>query len=145
MSPAYGARSRRVLATLHQDLRLIFQAVLDAGFDHSLLEGYRDEETQNRYFREGISKARFPHSKHNVSPSMAVDAMPWFRQTPNIDWTHQPSFYHFAGVVRGVALEKFRAGDIKHLIRWGGDWNNNFDVREKEWVDAAHFELYLPA
>ena len=72
---------------------------------------------------------------------MAVDAMPWFQDPPNIDWRHSPSIYHFAGVVKGVAIMLYNMGEIKHLIRWGGDWDRDFDVREKQWNDLAHYEL----
>jgi len=141
---SYGARSNRVLKTLHSDLQRIFETVLSMGFDHSLIEGHRDEETQNFYYDQGKSKLRYPGSKHNQSPSLAVDAMPWFVKRPHIDWGHSPSIYHFAGVVRGVASMLFHTGQISHLIRWGGDWDKDFDVREKQWDDTPHFELYQP-
>jgi peptidoglycan L-alanyl-D-glutamate endopeptidase CwlK len=142
--PSYGKRSRKVLATLHPDLQVVFQAVLTLGFDHSLIEGHRDEETQNFYYDQGKSKLRFPGSKHNQLPSLAVDAMPWHNSLPHIDWDHFPSIFHFAGVVRGVAAMLYSEGKITHLIRWGGDWDRDFDVREKQWDDLPHFELYQP-
>ena len=75
---------------------------------------------------------------------MAVDSMPWLTDRPHIDWEHSPSIYHFAGVVKGVAFMLYQMGEIKHLVRWGGDWDNDFDVREKQWVDSPHYELYKP-
>ena len=140
----YGARSSRVLSTLHPDLQRVFQAVLDLGFDHSLIEGHRTEEDQNYYFDSGRSKVKFPDSKHNTLPSEAVDAMPYFKTHPHIDWQHKPSIFHFAGVVRGVAAMLYEQGEITHMVRWGGDWDKDFDVREKQWDDTPHFELYTP-
>lgn len=144
MSLKYGARSSRVLSTLHTDLQRIFQVVLDLGFDHSLIEGHRSKEDQDYYYESGKSKVQYPNSKHNTLPSLAVDAMPYFKDMPHIDWGHKPSIYHFAGVVKGVAASLFAQGETTHLVRWGGDWDNDFDVREKQWDDSPHFELYTP-
>ena len=113
--PEYGPRSRRVLATLHPDLQKVFTTVLGLGYDHSLIEGHRSEEDQNFFYDQGKSKVKFPNSKHNSLPSLAVDAMPWFKTLPHIDWRHSPSIYHFAGVVKGVAAMLYHMGEIKHL------------------------------
>mgnify|MGYP001385441952 CR=1 FL=1 len=142
--PRYGDRSLRVLETLHPDLQLIFKTVLATGFDHTLICGHRPQKEQDEAFALGRSKVRFPNSKHNSTPSMAVDAMPWFRTAPNIDWSHSASIYHLAGVVRGVATGLYQQGKISHLVRWGGDWDGDFDVREKQWDDSPHYELYKP-
>lgn len=142
--PTYGARSSRVLTTLHPDLRRVFQTILSLGYDHSLIEGYRDQETQDFYYDTGRSKVRFPDGKHNTKPSLAVDVMPWFKDRPHIDWQHSQSIAHFAGVVRGVASMLYTMGEIRHLVRWGGDWDKDYDVREKQWDDTPHYELYKP-
>lgn len=144
MRPRYGERSLSVLATLHPDLQLIFRSVLEAGFDHVLICGHRPKADQDKAFAEGKSKVKFPNSKHNSQPSMAVDAMPWFKTAPNIDWGHSASIYHLAGIVRGIATSLYLQGKISHLVRWGGDWDGDFDVREKQWDDSPHYELYKP-
>lgn len=142
--PKYGARSMVTLGTLHPDLQKIFKTVLGMGYDHSLIEGHRGQSKQDRLFDEGKSKVKFPDGKHNSYPSLAVDAMPYFKDKPHIDWEHRPSIFHFAGIVRGVAFMLFSMGEITHLVRWGGDWDNDFDVREKQWDDSPHYELYKP-
>lgn len=144
MKPSYGARSTKVLNTLHPDLQKVFSTVLSLGYDHALIEGHRNEGDQNFYYDTGKSKVRFPDGKHNTIPSMAVDTMPWFTTRPHIDWKHSPSIAHFAGVVRGVAAMLYNMGEIKHLVRWGGDWDKDYDVREKQWDDTPHYELYKP-
>lgn len=146
MNPKYGNRSLEVLMTLHPDLKLVFRTVLKLGFDHSLIEGHRSEARQDSLFYANPprTKVKWPNSKHNSLPSMAVDAMPWFDSKPHIDWQHSPSIYHFAGVVRGVAAQLYAEKKITHLIRWGGDWDKDFDVREKQWNDSPHYELYKP-
>jgi len=142
--PRYGDKSLMVLDTLHPDLQLVFKTVLEMGVDHTLICGHRPKAEQDRAFAEGKSKVKFPDSKHNSLPSMAVDAMPWFKTAPNIDWGHKPSIYHLAGIVKGVAATLYQQGKIGYLVRWGGDWDSDFDVREKQWDDSPHYELYRP-
>ena len=72
----------------------------------------------------------YPNSKHNKLPSKAVDVAPY-----PIDWNDPDRFYHFAGYVRGIA----EGMGIK--IRWGGDWNGNFDLKDQNFYDLPHFEL----
>lgn len=142
--PNYGPKSLVVMATLHTDLQKVFRTVLAAGYDHTLICGHRGQEDQDEAFAKGLSKVKFPNSAHNSDPSMAVDAMPWFTTAPNIDWSHKPSIYHFAGFVKGTAAALYQKGEISHLVRWGGDWDSDFDVREKQWDDSPHYELYKP-
>ena len=144
MKPQYGSRSKQVLDTLHPDLQKIFQTALSLGYDHSLIEGFRGQARQNALFKASKTKVQWPKGKHNHLPSLAVDAMPYFKKAPHIDWQHSPSIHHFAGVIRGIAAMLYNMGEIKHLVRWGGDWDKDYDVREKQWDDTPHYELYQP-
>ena len=78
--PKFGNTSKRRLATCDEDLQELFQEVVKF-FDCSILEGHRNEETQNKYFDEGKSQVKWPNGKHNSSPSTALDAAPY-----PIDW-----------------------------------------------------------
>lgn len=69
-------------------------------------------------------------SKHNSQPSKAVDVSPY-----PINWNNKEGFYHFAGFVRATAQQM----GIK--IRWGGDWNGNFDLKDQNFFDLPHFEI----
>ena len=42
---------------------------------------------------------------------------------------------YFAGFVKGVAYK------MGIPIRWGGDWNNNNDLKDNNFDDLPHFEL----
>lgn len=95
-----------------------------------VLQGYRGEEEQNKAFNEGKSKLRFPNSKHNKVPSLAIDLAP----SPLPDWENTIEFMEFAMVVIGVAE------DLKIPIRWGGDWDMDGETEPGEW-DYVHFEL----
>jgi len=50
------------------------------------------------------------------------------------DWDKRP-FDHFAGVVRAVAYEM----DIS--IRWGGDWDGDWNLFDQTFNDLVHFEV----
>ena len=67
---------------------------------------------------------------HNSKPSRAVDCVPY-----PIDWTDRERFTLFAGFVLGVAAR------MGITLRWGGDWNMNFEVKDNRFDDFPHFEL----
>jgi peptidoglycan L-alanyl-D-glutamate endopeptidase CwlK len=101
--------------------------------DCSIICGQRGEEEQNEHFRAGRSKVKFPNSRHNASPSLAVDVIPYpFKPE---DWENRELFAHFAGVVRGIAYT------MEIPIRWGGDWDLDFRIKETRFFDGPHFEL----
>lgn len=129
--PAFGTRSRSRLETCHPDLKRLFYAVVRE-FDCSVLCGYRDRDKQDRYFEEGKSKLKFPDSKHNKMPSMAIDIAPY-----PIDWDDINRFYYFAGYVKGKAEE------LGIKVRWGGDWDSDTEVKDQTFNDLPHFELVL--
>ena len=127
--PKFGSTSIKRLETCHEDLQQIFYQVIKH-FDCSILEGHRGEEKQNKYFDEGKSKVRYPKGRHNANPSRAVDVAPY-----PIDWDDLDRFYYFAGFVKGIAAML----DIP--IRWGGDWDNDTQVKDTGFKDLPHFEL----
>lgn len=134
----YSAKSQSRLNTCHKDLKRIFGVVL-MNFDHSIIEGHRGEEKQNQAYKEGKSKLKFPDSKHNVYPSMAVDAAPY-----PIEWKDRERFTYFAGYVMGVARMLYNMEMTDHLVRWGGDWDKDTQVKDNTFDDLVHFELYKP-
>ena len=134
----FSEDSLKKLGTCHKDLQVIFEEVVKT-FDCSIIEGHRGEKAQEEAFKKGLSKLHYPKSKHNSSPSMAVDA----NQYP-IDWKNKRVNYDiifFAGYVMGVAQKLFEVGEITHKVRWGGDWNQNKRVSDETFLDFPHFEL----
>lgn len=125
----FGKQSRANLETCDRRIQFIFDEVIKH-IDCSILEGYRDEETQNAYFNEGRSQLRFPSSRHNKSPALAVDAVPY-----PVDWDDREGFLRFAAFVLGVA-----AG-LGIKMRWGGDWDRDWDLMDNRFNDFPHFEL----
>ena len=127
--PRFGKSSRERLVTCDEKLQDVFNEVIKY-VDCSILEGHRDERTQEKYFEEGKSKVRYPMGRHNSKPSRAVDVAPY-----PIDLNDRERFHLFAGFVIGLA----RGMGI--TLRWGGDWNMNFEVDDNKFDDFPHFEL----
>ena len=67
---------------------------------------------------------------------MAVDVAPY-----PIDWHDQRRFDYFAGHVMATAKLLHYEGFMRHRVRWGGDWNNDGQLRDNEFNDLVHFEL----
>ena len=127
--PRFGRRSRKNLETCNEDLQELFNEVIKY-FDCTVIQGHRGKEEQNKYFDEGKSKVKYPNGRHNANPSNAVDVVPY-----PIDWKDTDRMYYFAGFVKGVAAS------MGIPIRWGGDWDNDTEVKDTNFKDLPHFEL----
>ena len=44
-------------------------------------------------------------------------------------------FSYLAGIISGIART------MGYIVRWGGDWDSDFDVRDQTFNDLGHFEL----
>lgn len=127
--PQFSKKSNDRLATCHSDLIRLFNEVVKH-FDCTILQGHRGEEEQNKAFNEGKSQLQWPNGNHNAMPSNAVDVIPY-----PIDWGDRERMSYFAGVVKGIG----ESMGIK--IRWGGDWDNDTQVKDNRFDDLVHFEL----
>ena len=125
----FGKRSKEKLSTCDSRLQKVFNEVIKY-VDCSVLEGHRGEERQNKLLKEHKTKVAYPKGRHNASPSLAVDVVPY-----PIDWHDRERFHLFSGFVLGLA----RGMGI--TLRWGGDWNMNFEVDDNKFDDFPHFEI----
>tara|TARA_Y100000310_G_C20538786_1_gene742193 strand:+ start:39 stop:431 length:393 start_codon:yes stop_codon:yes gene_type:complete len=125
----FGKSSKKRLATCDERLQKVFNEVIKY-VDCSILEGHRSEERQNYLFQEGRTKVKYPKGRHNSNPSRAVDVTPY-----PVDWDDRERQTLFAGFVLGIA----RSMDIR--LRWGGDWDMDFQVMDNRFDDFPHFEL----
>ena len=125
----FGKTSKQRLSTCHKDLQKVFNEVIKH-VDCSILEGHRSGERQDKLFEEGKTKVKYPNGRHNANPSRAVDVAPY-----PIDWDDRERFHLFAGFVIGIAKS------MGITLRWGGDWNMNFEVDDNQFDDFPHFEL----
>lgn len=125
--PKFGEKSKAALATAHPLLQRLMNAAI-ADVDFSVLCGHRTEEEQNAAYAGGKSKLKWPRSKHNRVPSLAVDIVPY-----PVDWTNIQAFRALAVTIRGHWEEippRERAG---WWLEWGGDWTS--------FKDYPHWEL----
>ena len=127
--PKFGRKSRERLSTCESNLQKVFNEVIKH-VDCSVLEGHRSKDRQNKLYEEEKTKVKYPHGRHNRQPSSAVDVTPY-----PVDWKDRERQTLFAGFVIGVASQM----GIK--LRWGGDWDQDFQVVDNRFDDFPHFEL----
>jgi peptidoglycan L-alanyl-D-glutamate endopeptidase CwlK len=109
------------------------QRVFNKAIEHTdcmITFGHRGEEAQNEAFADGASTKQWPDSEHNEFPSKAVDAPVY-----PIDWEDRERFTLFAGLVIGIGFV------MGYNIRWGGDWNEDNQVKDNKFDDLVHFEI----
>ena len=116
-----GSCDERLQEILHEAIKHL---------DFSVLCGHRSKEEQNEAYRQGQSKVRWPDSKHNQYPSLAVDVWPY-----PIEWDDTDRITYLAGIVTQIARSK--GVDL----RWGGDWDGDGMLKDQEFIDMPHFEL----
>ena len=127
--PKFGKRSKRRLATCDERLQKVFNEVIKH-VDCSILEGHREKERQNQLYDEGKTKVLYPDGRHNDYPSNAVDVVPY-----PVNWEDRERMTLFAGFVIGVANQ------MGINLRWGGDWDQDFEVQDNKFDDFPHFEI----
>lgn len=107
--PSFSTASASRLLTCHHDLQRLFHEVVKAA-DCTILCGHRTQAEQDHAYALGASKLKWPHSKHNVLPSLAVDVMPC-----PLDWNDRDQLRAFAVVVKEAAAR------LVIEIQWGID------------------------
>ena len=127
--PYFGKTSKKRLSTCDDRLQKVFNEVIKH-VDCSVLEGHRGEDRQNKLYEEEKTKVKYPHGRHNRQPSSAVDVTPY-----PVDWKDRERQTLFAGFVIGVASQ------MGINLRWGGDWDQDFQVVDNRFDDFPHFEL----
>lgn len=125
----FSKSSQSKLDECDERIQQVFSKVLET-IDLTIVTGYRDEETQNEMHRTGKSQLKFPTGKHNLYPSLAIDTTPY-----PIDWKDRERMTLFAGFVLGTAKE------MGINLRWGGDWDKDYQVKDNSFDDLLHFEI----
>lgn len=133
--PHFSAESLHHLESCHRDLRKIFEHVIRT-FDCKVICGHRPQQAQDALYMEGKTQVKWPDSNHNTKPSMAADVVPY-----PIDWDDRDRFHLFGGYVLATAENLRRRGVITHRVRWGGDWDQDTQVKDNNFDDLPHFEL----
>lgn len=133
MGYRYSARSLSRLHTCDPDLVLLFLEVLsdpDCPSDITILEGHRGESRQDEMYRTGKSQLRWPRSRHNSTPSMAVDAAPYVDGAVSWSWPH---YWPLVAFVKSKWDELSAAGRVSGRLVCGADWTS--------FPDGPHYQI----
>ena len=167
--PIFGKKSMNKLVTCHQDIQTVMHEAIKI-YDFSVIQGRRSLETQFIYFKKGrklVSKNHDPElasswiiedkekvitnidgyihkGMHNYDISRACDIAPY-----PIDWSGslkaRARFYFLSGIIFGVSDRLYEKEKIKHLLRWGGDWDQDGIRVDKDpdesFFDGGHVEI----
>lgn len=132
----FSRRSKLALSTANPRFTELCNIVLGLGiFDFGVISGNRGEDEQNKLYFQGYSKVKFPHSKHNKTPSDAIDWVLYINGKPN--WTDTNSYYMAIGVFLAVAAT------IDFKIISGGDWSGDFSTKDQSFFDLGHLEKII--
>ena len=149
--PHFSSRSNAILSTCHPELQILFKEVIKE-YDCSVICGFRCKGDQDKAFDDGKSKAQFPWSKHNKLPSIAVDVGPYDPVIKNIPWFNgikeEMSFKEIMAEVERLKVWYFFGAHVQGVakrlglkVRWGGDWDGDFNFKDQNFHDLPHFEL----
>lgn len=97
-------------------------------YDITVLCGHRDQQDQDDAHTSGHSKVKWPSSKHNAVPSLAVDVAPY-----PLNWKDTAAFEAMGQVV----LDEWLKMDAEDTSSWQLVWGKTFSGL----VDYPHFEL----
>jgi peptidoglycan L-alanyl-D-glutamate endopeptidase CwlK len=155
----FGRKSKVEIKTCHSDLQKIFNlAITRSKVDFGVSEGSRSIRVQKEYYAIGrtveLHRRTITNvdgvttlSKHNKLPSDAGDIFIWHPISSireNIMY-NQLHMSYVAGIIDSCAKELFDAGEITHLIRWGGNWDGDGIIAlDQNFNDLPHFELIKP-
>jgi peptidoglycan L-alanyl-D-glutamate endopeptidase CwlK len=132
--PQFNKTSQEKLLSCHSDLQRLFEEV-NKRYECIILEGHRNNKKQDELYHQGKSKLKAGMSKHNKFPSLAIDAAPYSKEEPHINWNDKTKFYHFVGYVKATADQ------MRIKIRCGADWDGDNDLTDQTFFDLVHFEL----
>lgn len=154
----WGRRSLQELSTCSPGIRSMCNRMLSYRImDVTIICGHRNEENQTEAFDKKLTKLAWPMSKHNQTPSKAVDIYPYHPRfklltghpsqvrdiATEMHWTtnHASNFitceYHRMAGLMSAAAKAEGVG-----LRWGGGWDSDGDgdVTDQTFMDLCHFE-----
>jgi peptidoglycan L-alanyl-D-glutamate endopeptidase CwlK len=159
----FGTKSQKVKNELHADLAWVLDiAIRRSKVDFGLYYGSRTIADQMQYFQEGKSKINPGRYKNledlcEVAKHITIKNHPLYSKSRAVDLLVAEKYKgkkltwdsihlsYIAGVIQSVAQELYEMGEIKHVVRWGGDWNQNGVIAlDQSLDDLVHFELVKP-
>lgn len=135
--PIFSETSRVRLDTCDPQLVILMDECIKH-FDFKVIEGHRTLEQQREHYANGKSQLDgvSKKSKHQSSPSRAVDVMPCPAVLHGVNvWTDMQRWALFIGRIRG------HADRLGIKITCGIDWDGDGSMKNNKWIDAPHIEL----
>lgn len=132
MTYPFGKSSLEKRATLHPDLQKVVDEASKT-YNFSILEGFRNQQEQDKDYAEGKSQKKWPDGKHNKYPSEATDLAPY-----DIEGIHWKDTVRFGVMIGHVQAAAIRVG-VK--IRCGLDWDMDGRSDNEKFKDLGHIEL----
>jgi len=130
----FSRSSHDKLLTADPRLVEVFTAALAVSpVDFGVSCGHRGEVAQMIAYQEGKSTLTWPNSKHNKSPSLAVDFFPYIAGQGAV-WKDPRLFFVIAGIALGIGRS------LGYRLRWGGAWSGELN-RPAQFQDLPHIEL----
>lgn len=128
-------RSLKRLEGVEEDLVKVVRLAIKrtpVDFGVAWLGGFRTPEEQNQLFKDGYSQKDGYEklSKHQFGE--AVDLQVFVGGSAVQSEKMQCIV---AGVIASCAIE------LDVIIRWGGDWDSDADIRDNKFNDLYHFEI----
>jgi len=138
--PEFSETSKRKLLTVDKQLQALFNEVIKHA-DCTIVCGLRTVDEQRMLYAQGRTmpgpiitncdgiRIRSNHQINDQGICTAVDVVPF-----PIDWKDRDRFYHFAGVVRGIAAM------MEIPVEWGGDWDSDYILDDQSFYDLPHYQ-----
>ena len=158
---SFGKKSRSRRDTCDPRIQILVNWLVEV-FDISIIFGHRDKPEQDRAFKRRLSKLQWPKSTHNSKPSMGIDIAPYDKRFGAL-FGGKKQLEEIAKHIKGrhsdetklqmanqfvreqytlmAGLLLARARDCGIGLRWGGDWNSDFDTLDNNFDDLGHFEV----
>jgi peptidoglycan LD-endopeptidase CwlK len=140
---AWGGTSTARLLTCHPLLVTLFQRAIkraDLRHDMTVVYGHRTNAEQAKLYAQGrtapgrvVTWSKPGTSRHNTSPSKAVDVVPYVGGRPDpATWAN---FHAIAPSIKAEWAAMVNEGLVPDgvTLEWGGDWQRK--------PDGAHWQL----
>lgn len=157
----FGAASLKKLAECAAPLQDVLTEAIKYQ-DFTIICAHRNKAAQDEAYKTGASKLKWPQSKHNTSPSCAVDIAPYIAELPESCRLLIGTPGQLDAIASVYKINRARASTIlmRHYdvlagciltvaaqrgiaIRWGGNWDTDQNLFDQvgKLDDAPHFEL----
>ena len=154
--PSFGTTSIKRLQECDDRIQIICYDAIQL-VDFSIVTGHRTKEKQDSLYPK-YTKVKWPNSKHNTMPSIAIDIAPYikpygviFGNSDDIAemkrlrgcTTAEANAFVIKAYARMIGTVEAMAYKRGIDIRVGMDWDGDYDMLDQKFHDLGHWELVL--